>query len=80
MKNNANHTPANLSLDGTQSAIVFDADGGVTLYIPHKPDHEDCDEGLMTLTLCVLMLDDDRLRKLVMLKMQAMADAQREVH
>ena len=80
MKDNTKHTPTSLSLDGTQSAIVFDADGGTTIYIPHKPDHEDCDNGLMALLLCVLMLDDDRLRRLVMLKMQAMADAQREVH
>jgi hypothetical protein len=80
MNNNAKFTPTSLSLDGTQSAIVFDADGAVTLYVPHKPDHEDADDGLMALLLCVLMLDDDRLRRLAILKMHSMAASQRDVH
>ena len=67
-----------IELDGEQSAIVFDADGGNTLYIPKKPDDGDANDGMVCLLLCMVMLDDPIIRGMAEIKLKAKMESQRQ--
>lgn len=67
-----------ITLDGTQSAIVFEEDGDNTIYVPKKPDDGEASDGMVALLLCIIMLDDPVIRGMAEIKLKAKMESQRQ--
>jgi hypothetical protein len=76
------------ALEKGQAAIVFDADGDYTLYVPKKPMEADDDspvsQGLHLMALCISLLNSEALQQLALLRLKAVAaeeeKRQKEAH
>lgn len=68
------------ALETGQSAIVFEADGDYTLYVPKEATNMDEDspttQGLHLMALCISLLNSESLQDLAILRLQAVAAAE----
>lgn len=55
---------SHVKLENGQCAVVFDDDGGYSLYIPKLDDDAEATQGVAALMACVAMLDDPQLAQI----------------
>jgi len=76
------------ALEEGQAAIVFDADGDYTLYVPKESMEADDDapasQGLHFMALCISLLNSEALQQLALIRLKAVAaeeeKRQKEAH